>query len=60
MARPDYLSDEVLACSIEEAVRLKEGSGAEVKVLLVGPEQAQATVRKALSYGLLALELDLD
>lgn len=38
--------------AIEEAVKLKEGSGAEVKVLLVGPEQAQSTVRKALSYGL--------
>jgi len=38
--------------AIEEAVRLKEGSGAEVKVLLVGPDQAQSTVRKALSYGL--------
>jgi electron transfer flavoprotein beta subunit len=38
--------------AIEEAVKLKESSGAEVKVLLVGPEQAQSTVRKALSYGL--------
>ncbi len=38
--------------AIEEAVRLKEGAGAEVRVLLVGPETAQATVRKALSYGL--------
>lgn len=38
--------------AIEEAVRLKESAGAEVKVLLVGPETAQATVRKALSYGL--------
>ena len=38
--------------AIEEAVKLKENSGAEVKVLLVGPEQAQSTVRKALSYGL--------
>src|SRR5690554_5156625 len=38
--------------SIEEAVRLKESSGAEVKVLLMGPESAQPIVRKALSYGL--------
>ena len=38
--------------AIEEAVRLKENSDAEVTVLLVGPEQAQSTVRKALSYGL--------
>jgi electron transfer flavoprotein beta subunit len=38
--------------SIEEAVRLKENLGAEVTVLLVGPESAQSTVRKALSYGL--------
>jgi electron transfer flavoprotein beta subunit len=38
--------------AIEEAVRLKEGQDAEVKVLLVGPESAQSVVRKALSYGL--------
>ncbi|GGI06148.1 electron transfer flavoprotein subunit beta/FixA family protein [Egicoccus halophilus] len=38
--------------SIEEAVRLKESQGAEVKVLLMGPESAQPIVRKALSYGL--------
>ncbi|MEX0593000.1 MAG: electron transfer flavoprotein subunit beta/FixA family protein [Nitriliruptoraceae bacterium] len=38
--------------SIEEAVRLKENLGAEVTVLLVGPESAQSVVRKALSYGL--------
>lgn len=38
--------------SIEEAVRLKEKAGAEVKVLLMGPESAQPIVRKALSYGL--------
>lgn len=38
--------------AIEEAVRLKESLGAEVKVLLIGPDNAQATVRKALSYGL--------
>jgi electron transfer flavoprotein beta subunit len=38
--------------AIEEAVRLKEQQGAEVTVLLVGPENAQPIVRKALSYGL--------
>jgi electron transfer flavoprotein beta subunit len=38
--------------AIEEAVRLKENHGAEVTVLLVGPESAQPVVRKALSYGL--------
>ncbi|MFP4636778.1 MAG: electron transfer flavoprotein subunit beta/FixA family protein [Nitriliruptoraceae bacterium] len=38
--------------AIEEAVRLKENHGAEVTVLLVGPESAQSVVRKALSYGL--------
>lgn len=38
--------------SIEEAVRLKEQHGAEVRVLLVGPDSAQSVVRKALSYGL--------
>jgi electron transfer flavoprotein beta subunit len=38
--------------AIEEALRLKEAHGAEVTVLLVGPEAAQATIRKALSYGL--------
>jgi electron transfer flavoprotein beta subunit len=38
--------------AIEEAVRLKENAGAEVKVLLVGPDSAQSIVRKALSYGL--------
>jgi electron transfer flavoprotein beta subunit len=38
--------------AIEEAVRLKENAGAEVKVLLMGPDNAQSIVRKALSYGL--------
>ena len=33
-------------------MRLKEHHGAEVKVLLMGPESAQPIVRKALSYGL--------
>ena len=53
----DRESGEAVLCpvnefAIEEAVRLKENADAEVKVLLVGPEQAQSTVRKALSYGL--------
>jgi electron transfer flavoprotein beta subunit len=38
--------------AIEEAVRLKEQHGAEVTILLMGPEEAQPIVRKALSYGL--------
>jgi electron transfer flavoprotein beta subunit len=38
--------------AIEEAVRLKEKQGAEVKALLMGPDSAQPIVRKALSYGL--------
>jgi len=38
--------------AIEEAVRLKEKAGAEVKVLMVGPANAQPIIRKALSYGL--------
>jgi len=39
--------------SIEEAMRIKERTpGTEVVVLCVGPQQAQVTIRKALSYGL--------
>jgi electron transfer flavoprotein beta subunit len=39
--------------SIEEAMRIKERtSDTEVIALCVGPDQAQTTVRKALSYGL--------
>ena len=38
--------------SIEEALRIKERGSAEVIALCMGPEQAQTTVRKALSYGL--------
>ena len=38
--------------SIEEAIRIKERVGGEVIALCMGPEQAQTTVRKALSYGL--------
>ena len=39
--------------SIEEAMRIKErGGDAEIIALCMGPEQAQTTVRKALSYGL--------
>ncbi len=38
--------------SIEEAMRIKERGEAEVIVLCMGPDQAQTTVRKALSYGL--------
>ncbi len=38
--------------AIEEACRLKERHGAEVTVLLVGPDSVQPVIRKALSYGL--------
>jgi electron transfer flavoprotein beta subunit len=39
--------------SIEEAVRIKERmDGVEVIALCMGPDQAQTTIRKALSYGL--------
>ncbi len=38
--------------SIEEAMRIKERGGAEVIALCMGPQQAQTTIRKALSYGL--------
>ena len=39
--------------SIEEAMRIKERTdGTEVIALCVGPDPAQTTVRKALSYGL--------
>ncbi len=39
--------------SIEEAMRIKERTpDTEVIALCVGPDQAQTTVRKALSYGL--------
>ena len=53
----DRESGEAVLCpvnefAIEEAVRLKENEGAEVTVLLMGPESAQPIVRKALSYGL--------
>lgn len=53
----DRDSGEAVLCpvnefAIEEAVRLKETIDAEVTVLLVGPEEAQPIVRKALSYGL--------
>ena len=39
--------------SIEEAMRIKERTdGTEVIALCMGPESAQTTIRKALSYGL--------
>jgi electron transfer flavoprotein beta subunit len=39
--------------SIEEAMRIKERTdGTEVIALCMGPESAQQTIRKALSYGL--------
>ncbi len=53
----DRESVEAVLCPInefalEEAVRLKEEQDAELTVLLVGPDEAQPIVRKALSYGL--------
>lgn len=53
----DRESGEAVLCpvnefAIEEAVRLKENADAEVTVLLMGPDEAQPIVRKALSYGL--------
>jgi len=53
----DRDSGETVLCpvnefAIEEAVRLKENHDAEVKVLLMGPDNAQPIVRKALSFGL--------
>jgi electron transfer flavoprotein beta subunit len=39
--------------SIEEAMRIKERTdGTEIVVLCMGPDRAQTTIRKALSYGL--------
>jgi electron transfer flavoprotein beta subunit len=38
--------------AIEEAMRVKERDGAEITALCIGPEEAQQTIRKALSYGL--------
>ena len=39
--------------SIEEALRIKERTeGTEIVALCMGPAEAQATIRKALSYGL--------
>ncbi len=43
MARPEYLSDEVLACSIEEAVRLN-ASVLAVQVF-IGSEHEKATIK---------------
>ena len=37
--------------AIEEAVRLKERFGGKVTVLTMGPSQATAALREAISYG---------
>ena len=37
--------------AIEEGLRLKEAHGGEVTILTVGPDQATASIRKALSMG---------
>lgn len=39
------------ASAVEEALVLKEAHGGEVEVVLVGPEQAKETLRKALAMG---------
>ncbi|WP_138430300.1 electron transfer flavoprotein subunit beta/FixA family protein [Fodinibius saliphilus] len=39
------------ASAVEEALVLKEEHGGEVEVVLVGPEKAQETIRKALAMG---------
>lgn len=39
------------ASAVEAALVLKEAQGAEVEVLLVGPEKAKETIRKALAMG---------
>lgn len=39
------------ASALEEALVLKEAHGAEVEVVLAGPEKAKETIRKALAMG---------
>lgn len=39
------------ASAVEEALVLKEAHGAEVEVVLAGPEKAKETIRKALAMG---------
>ncbi len=39
------------ACAVEAAVRLKEQLGANVKVITLGPEDAQGALRAALALG---------
>lgn len=43
--------DAYAASAVEAALVLKEASGGEVEVVLVGPEKASETVRKALAMG---------
>ena len=38
------------ASAVEEALVLKEAHGAEVEVVLAGPEKAKETIRKALQW----------
>ncbi|RXM79869.1 electron transfer flavoprotein subunit beta/FixA family protein, partial [Clostridium tetani] len=37
--------------ALEEALRLKESNGAKVTVITMGPQQAESTLREALSMG---------
>jgi electron transfer flavoprotein beta subunit len=53
----DRESTEAVLCpvneyAIEEALRIKERTDAQVTVLIVGPESARPITQKALSYGL--------
>ncbi len=57
--------DAYAASAVEAALVLKEASGGEVEVVLVGPEKASETLRKALAMGAdsgthLVTDADLD
>jgi len=39
------------ASAVEEALVLKEAHGGEIEVVLIGPEKAKETIRKALAMG---------
>ncbi|HEY2776778.1 MAG TPA: electron transfer flavoprotein subunit beta/FixA family protein [Gaiellaceae bacterium] len=47
----DGALNEADATAVEEALRIKEGAGAEVVVVSVGPEPAVASLRRALAMG---------
>ena len=51
-ASSDAVLDEINERAVEEALKLKEGSGeGEVTILTVGPDRATDAIRKALSMG---------